>query len=363
MRILNQTRYQTQFTMARDTPGREYLLLVVKATFDFPAPGQVPQVAAVQCPLVMADEYTGTPGLSAPLWETDFAFRKTRCDVVLQGAAHAPGGQPAERVRVGLRVGDWVKQFDVVGQRQWRMLGPAATATRPYPFTRQPFSYDTAFGGPDRSQPDDPAPPVYAANPIGIGWAAVRREGRITGLPLPNTEVPGEEVASPFGSYRPMALGPIGRAWPQRARFAGTYDEHWQNEVFPFLPEDFDERYYQMAPEDQQIAFPTPETPVVLVGLTPAGREEFRLPQTRLPIRVYRRREIVIDATALPDTLLFDTEARQFMLVWRVWTPIHRIITEFSEAWVGTPTEAMLRAEREGRTYIRAVATGAEVEE
>jgi hypothetical protein len=31
-----------------------------------------------------------------------------------------------------------------------------------------------------------------------------------------------------------------------------------------------------------------------------------------------------------------------------------RIITEFTEAWIGPPTEAMLRARREGRAYIRA---------
>ena len=40
-----------------------------------------------------------------------------------------------------------------------------------------------------------------------------------------------------------------------------------------------------------------------------------------------------------------------------------RIITEFTEAWIGPPTEAMLRARREGRAYIRAVATGPDDEE
>ena len=82
--------------------GTKVLSLVIKATFDFPAPGGVPKRALVQRPLIMADEYVGEPGFSAPLWETDFAFRKTACDVVAQGAAYAPRGKPAERVRVGL---------------------------------------------------------------------------------------------------------------------------------------------------------------------------------------------------------------------------------------------------------------------
>ncbi|HEX9859480.1 MAG TPA: DUF2169 domain-containing protein, partial [Paracoccaceae bacterium] len=105
--------------MGMDKAGREYLSFVVKGTFDFPEDAaSLPRPSATQRPLVMADEPTGAPGFSATLWESDFAFRKARCDVVLQGAAHAPGGRPAERVRVGLRVGNWAKQFDVVGQRE-----------------------------------------------------------------------------------------------------------------------------------------------------------------------------------------------------------------------------------------------------
>lgn len=358
MQILNQTPTKAEFTMGMDKAAREYLSLVVKGTFVFPdGPHDPPRPAEDLRPLVMADEYAGAPGFSAPLWESDFAFRKTRCDVVLQGAAHAPGGRPADRVRVGVMVGGWSKQFDVVGQRQWQTLGPAVTATRPYPFTRQPFSYDTAFGGPDRSLTGNPGPPVYAANPVGLGFASATGHGEITGLALPNTEDPRDPVVSPFGAYRPMALGPVGRGWPDRRRFAGTYDEAWTKEVFPFLPADFDERYYQMAPADQQTDFPRPGTPVVLMNLTPRGREEFRLPDTALPIRVHRGSEVAFDAAVLPDTLIVDTEARVFMLVWRIWVPTRRIVTEFTEAWIGPPTPAMLRAREAGRSILSVTAT------
>ena len=364
MRILNQTGFPTEFTMGMDIAGREYLSLVVKGTFDFPQEAAAESVkSAVQRPLVKADEFTGAPGYSATLWETDFAFRKRRCDVVAQGAAYAPGGEPAERVRVGLKVGDWSKQFDVVGAREWRVVGPAITATRPYPFRRMPFSYATAFGGVDRLDPEDETPAAYDPNPVGTGFSSVRNQSRLSGLPLPNTEEAGQEVRSPYESYRPMALGPIGRGWPERRRYAGTYDQNWQDNVFPFLPKDFDERYYQMAGADQQIDPPRPGTPVIVVGMTPGGREQFRLPDTALPLKVFRGREVAFDDHRLPDTLAFDTEARQFMLTWRIWIPMKRIITEFTEAWVGQPTDAMLRARNEGRAYIRAVATGTNEEE
>ncbi len=354
MRVLNQTRFVHQFTMGTDKSGREYLSFVVKGTFAFPdSPAQRPRPAAIQRPLVTADEYVGEPGLSAVQWESDFAFRKARCDVVLQGAAHAPGARPAERVRVGLMVGQWSKQFDVVGPREWRVIGPAITATRPYPFVRQAFSYGTAFGGPDRTDPDDKAPAAYAANPVGLGFAGIRSQSRLSGQPLPNTEDPRQPVTSPYGDYRPMALGPIGRGWPERLRHGGTYDQNWIDHVFPFLPADFDERYFQMAPEDQQIAFPEPGTPVAMVNLTPSGRESFRLPETVLPIRILRGRETCLEAAPRPDTLIFDPEARVFMMVWRVWVPMRRIITEFTEAWIGPPTPAMRRAFSSGKRYLR----------
>lgn len=352
MLIRTSTRYQTQFTMGMDVTGREFLSLVIKGTFDFPEPGGVARKAKVQRPLIMADEYDGAPGFSAPKWETDFAFRKSACDVVAQGAAYAPGGKPAERVRVGLRVGQWVKQFDVVGPRQWRTLGPSVTATRPYPFTRLAFSYDTAFGGPDRSWQGDGAP-VFMDNPYGLGFAAARSGSRIDGLDLPLTEDPADPVTSPFGAHRPMALGPVARVTPQRARYAGTYDDNWKDNIFPFLPPDFDERYYQCAPADQQIPPPASGLPVVVVGLTPAGREEFRLPDTALPIKVYRGNALALDVTLRPDTLAFDCEARQLMLTWRAEAPILRHLTEFSEAWVGPPSPGLARARASGKAYVR----------
>ncbi len=356
MQILDQTGFPHQMGTGMDVAGQAFMLLVVKGSFAFPERESDPPLPLQdQRPLVMVDEYTGAPGFSAPLWESDFAFRKPLCDVVLNGAAHAPGARPVERLRVGLAVGNWSKQFDVVGQREWRTLGPAIAATRPYPFTRMPFSYDTAFGGPDRSRPPGPDVPVHAANPVGLGWATASG-GSPAGLALPNTEAPGQEITSPYGDWQPMALGPYGRGWPLRLPYGGTYDERWVAETAPFLPRDFDERYYQMAPPDQQIVPPAPFTPVVLVHLTPRGREAFRLPDTRLPFRVWRGRDCCLDTVALPDTLAIDAEARVLMLSWRVQVPIRRTIAEFSRAWIGAPTAAMLRAEREGRGYIRLAA-------
>jgi hypothetical protein len=361
MRILDQMGYASEFTQGLDVSGREFLVLVTRATFDFPQhPGDIAPRSATQVPPVMADEATGAPGFSAVRWETDFAHRKRRCDVILNGAAHAPGGVPAPRVRVGLRVGTWTKSFDVVGHREWRSVGVAWAATEPVPFRRLDFGYDTAFGGTDRLDPDDRAPPAYRLNPVGRGWADPRNAARVPGLPLPNTEAADEPVTSPHGRYRPMAFGPWGRGWPGRIEHAGTYDQAWVDSVFPFLPADFDERYYQSAPPDQQIDPPPAGTEVLLVNLTPEGKTWFRLPDTALPVTVFRDGAPVLDSRLLPDTLLLDPEHRRLSLVWRCEVRIRRIITEFDEAWIGPPTAAMLRARAEGKAYVRDVATAAD---
>lgn len=353
MQIWNQTGYLHQFTMGMDKAAHEYVVVVVKGTFDFPETQGGVRRSAEQAPLVMADIPTGVPGYSATLWETDFAFRKPRCDVIANGCAYAPGGRPAERVTVGIKLGSWQKAFEVVGTREWRARGPLFMATAPQPFVRQHFSYDTAWGGTDRLDPEDKLPASYGANPVGTGWARTRNQHLIPGLRLPSTQAIGEEVRSPFGDYRPMSFGPTGRGWPGRIEFAGTYDDNWAKNIFPFLPPDFDERYFQMAPPDQQVDAPRGGEEVVLVNLTPGGRESFRLPPTGLPVTIFKGAQTAYDAELHPDTVLFDPENRRFSLVWRLQQRIHRTILDFTECWIGPPTKGMLLARAKGKRYIR----------
>ncbi len=253
---------------------------------------------------------------------------------------------------VGIKVGNWSKLFEVVGDREWRARGPVFVATGPLPFLEMPISYDNAWGGADRLDPDDAAPDSYRHNPVGTGWARTRNQRFIPGLRLPNTQAVGEEIRSPFGDYRPMSFGPMGRGWPGRIEHGGTYDQKWIDDVFPFLPADFDERYFQMAPPDQQIDHPRGGEEVQLVNLTPRGREVFRLPATALPMTLFKGRDRAFEGDLLPDTILFDTTNRRFSLVWRIQQRIRRSVLDFTECWVGAPTRAMVRAREAGKRYV-----------
>lgn len=355
MQIWNQMGYPHEFTMGMDKAGHEYIVVVVKGTFDFPdTPGGPVRKSAVQTPLVFADTQTGEPGYSATLWETDFAFRKPRCDVVANGYAYAPGGRPVERVPVGIKVGNWSKLFEVVGHREWRAIGPVFTSTAPQPFIKMPITYDNAWGGIDKLNPEDKLPGAYLRNPVGTGWAQTKNQRFIPGLRLPNTQAVGEEVRSPFGDHKSMSFGPMGRGWPGRIEFGGTYDQSWIDNVFPFLPADFDERYFQMAPPDQQIDHPRGGEEVQLVNLTPEGRVSFRLAETNLAMILFKGRDRVFDGNVFTDTMLFDPENRRFSLVWRMSYRLQRSIRDFSECWIGPPTAAMMRAKAKGKRYIRA---------
>ena len=71
MNLLNATGMAAGYTMGMDKAGYEYVVVVVKGTFRLPRPGEAPELADEQVPLVDADLFTGEPGRSATLVECD----------------------------------------------------------------------------------------------------------------------------------------------------------------------------------------------------------------------------------------------------------------------------------------------------
>lgn len=335
MELINATRMVAGYNMGLEPSGRELLVVVIKGTFVLPKPGEAVCLADEQMPLIMADTFTGEPGFSAPVHEVDFAPRKRACDVLLTGHARAPAGQQVTRLRCGIRVGQLEKAFDVVGDRVWQAGVTGISASAPQHFTHMPVSYDRAYGGADR-HPEDPAEhDAYLPNPVGRGWHKHLKNAWVDGAPLPNTEAIGEPVKFPGDKYTPMALGPLGRGWPQRARFAGTYDDAWLADVFPFLPKDFDERYYQAAPEDQQLPLPKAPLDVLLSGFTADGPRQFTLPYFDAPVHVFPKRGEREDLTASLDTIVFDTDAERITMTWRVARPLKKSMHEIAQVLVG----------------------------
>jgi hypothetical protein len=339
--LINATRMVAGYAMGMEPSGRESLVVVIKGTFRFPLPDEPAGHFALheeQQPLVMADTFTGVPGLSAPLHEIDFAPRKARCDILLQGSAHAPQGRPVERLEVGVRVGTWSKTMAVLGPRRWSCGIGGVSATPPGLFVRQPISYDCAFGGADLMHPDPSEHAAFLPNPVGRGFHRHLRIEWVEGMPLPATEEVDRAVQDPRGAYRPMAFGPVGRSWEPRRRFAGTYDDAWFEHHFPFLPPDFDPQYFQAAPPDQQVPlemFENGNVEVALAGLTPQGMTRFTVPHLVAPVHVFPVRGEREDCTAVLDTLAIEPDAQRFSLTWRVTRPLRRNLFEVAQVLVG----------------------------
>jgi hypothetical protein len=351
MQLLNATQMQAGYTLGMDPNGRESLVLVTKGTFDLPRNGEEPQLAATQVPLVDSDVFTGEPGSSAPLYESDYAPIKPRCDVLLNGSAYAPEGRPAKRVTVSLQVGSMAKSFDVVGNRVWVGAIFGIMTSPIEPFSVLPISYDNAFGGVDMVHPDQARHRYYETNHAGVGFHYNTDRKFLDGTPLPNTEELGKPISDPRGPYQPMSFGSVARAWLPRVRFGGTYDQNWLENIFPFLPPDFDDHYYQSAPADQQIDFPGGGEEVILENLTPSGRVKFCLPELDVPTIYYRRGGQTEACLAVVDTILFEPDLYRFTMSWRSSIPLRRNIFEIEQILVGRMPPSWHRAREVGKTY------------
>ena len=354
MELINATRMQAGYTMGMEPSGRELLVVVVKGTFHLPKNGEPVRLHEEQLPLVMADTFTGEPGLSAPVYEVDFAPRKRRCDVLLVGSAYAPGGKPTTRVSVGLRVDSMTKTFDVVGDRVWQAGITSASPSTTLPFVQMPITYDRAFGGVDNRHEDPAQHAAYMQNPIGRGFHKHLRSDWVHGSPLPNTEQIGRPVVQPDAQYAPMGFGPVGRGWEPRYRFAGTYDQDWLDNHFPFLPPDFDEQYYQAAPEDQQIEINGSPCAyrVTLLNLSPHGYRDFVIPPFEAPVHIFPRKGVHEEHAATLDTLVLDPDHERLTLTWRLTRPLARDMFEIGQVMVGRKTPAWWRARRTGKAFM-----------
>lgn len=89
------------------------------------------------------------------------------------------------------------------------------------------------------------------------------------------------------------------------------------------MPRDFDERYFQCAPEDQQTAsFLRGGESVELFNLTPEGFLSFRLPRLALGLRTRFSDDTV---THRPDlhTVILEPDYPRVSLVWHAALPCH----------------------------------------
>lgn len=314
--VENRTPFAVERGWVRDRSGAEIWLVAVKATFDI-GPDGTTTVAKEQPPVLRVAQHHADPATSSVKYDADLVLTKSTTDITVVGHAHAPGGRAVTEIDVGFRVGPVQKVLRVFGDRQWGALGPGA----PAPFTKMPLVYERAFGGVDAQA--DPAHDWDWRNPVGRGFAVSR--AHLDAAAMPNLEWPDRLIRAWDDRPPPAGFGPIGSHWQPRVSHAGTYDERWLKTRQPLLPDDFDDRFFQCAPVDQQAPqFLRGGEPAALFNLTPAGRLAFALPRLHLGFdtRFFDGSREIHKVRKLHSVIL-EPDFPRLSLVWHSPLPCH----------------------------------------
>jgi hypothetical protein len=337
----NRTPFAAATHVQANAEGQEVLLAMFSASFEASEQGAELKPADEQLPVMFGDVPFGDPALSSNRYEADIVPAKPMAEVIVNGTAHAPKGNPVREMQVGLRIGNVRKMLNIVGDR----IYDTGSYSAPHPFRTMPIVYERAYGG---TAPDGSAD---QRNPVGVGFHHVLSTHRAVKTQAPNVTYPGEPFLSPADRPRPAGFGALGRGWQPRIGYSGTYDQAWIDTQWPLPPRDFDPRYNLCAPADQHLPQFSGREDVSLVGLTPTGRWDFRLPRIVAPLRlVYNDR--VEEHAFHADTVIIEPDLWRVTLKARLSLLTKRNAPALREIVFGHVSPVLLSALRKRKAYL-----------
>jgi hypothetical protein len=315
LQLRNKTPLSGAIFLLPDQQGIDSLFTVMKGTFGLD--GKL-RPAEEQVPVALEERYYEEPGSSSIRVPSDVALTKVGTDVLLVGHAYATGDRQTTEMDVSVAIGPLRKTVRVIGDRIWRGSAMRDEMTHPEPFDRLPLVWERAYGGSDRNAN---GPVVELRNPVGTGFRLADGERRLDGMRLPNLEDPATPIASWKDCPAPACFAPIAPWWEPRRSFAGTYDDKWQHERAPFLPGDFDSRFFQLAPPGLVAPGHLRGDELVEVrGASPGGMLRFRLPGIRVQVTYMLDTTPQVSPARL-DLVLIEPDAARVVLLWRAALP------------------------------------------
>lgn len=209
---------------------------------------------------------------------------------------------------VQVEVGSLKKTAAVYGDRYWLKSGPIASQSTPLPFKHIALSWHNTFGG-----------KTCPLNPKGKGQTADEQ-----GLwPLANIEDPHCILGNPHQTAEPMGFLPT-HLTPQQRKRLGTFDEQWLKKAWPYVPQDHDMHYWNVAPQDQQQPqFWTGKERITCTHLHPTKPVlHFELQQQTIRA-FYQKKNQSPEEMALDfDTIWLFPHLEQALLIWHGTIPI-----------------------------------------
>lgn len=317
----NNTPFATERCWVREKNGAEVWLVAVRGSFDIMPDGTL-QIAEEQEDVVMAPEFSGDPLCSSLLNDTDLPQKKLATDVLIEGHAFAPNQQAVKKLQVGFKVGKLAKILHVTGDRQWLEAATGVSMSEPQPFVKMPIIYERAYGGIDLSSEDPSEHIGDARNPAGTGFADMAEQ--LIGKAVPNIEYPNQLIHNSNQQPSVAGFGPIAGHWEPRIKLGGTYDENWERTRQPLLAEDFDERYYQSAPIDQQVkGYLKGGEQVSVVNMTQEGKLNFRLPRVSFALTTHFFDGTSESHRASLNTVIIKPDQAKLVMVWHTHLQCH----------------------------------------
>lgn len=324
--LKNDTPFVSEMFVLASPRGIDTLSVFVKATFDLLA--NAAGIAAKQQPLITQDTYRGEPGESSLKYPLEVHPEKPGTDVIVAGEACAPEGRMVTELNVGLSVAGRVRVLKVFGDRAWDGGLIFARPGKPKPFNRMPLIYERAFGGTQKTGAPADETQCEARNPVGKGFSGKSGERDLIKIGVPNIEDPQNLMKGLSGKPRPAGWGAIAPHWQPRASFAGTCDEKWQKTRAPFLPEDCDPRYFHAASPDLIFSdYLKGGEPVIIVNMSPQGKQTFRLPacEPKIEVNITGRFDT---ATPRLETVFLEPTDERISLTWRASATSGKKITD-----------------------------------
>lgn len=308
LQIQNGTPFAASMNLFPNEQAIDTLYVLIRATFNI---GQQWTLADKQEPPMVADEYWTEPGESSIKYGSDTHTGKPSSDIIMLGNAYAPNDKEARQLDVNLSVGQVRKTVRVFGDRQWQN----GQITRPVPFKTMPMIYENAFGG--EHIIDDAVVSAEERNPVGRGFSGQRRVEEMNGVLLPNLEDPSQLITSINQQPTPACFAVSAPHWRPRSGYAGTYDDAWQTQRAPYLPEDFDKRFFNMAhPDLVYPGFLVGGEHVEITNVHPRGVLHFSLPHVKFNSEVLIAGQLVNPQYNL-ETLILEPNELKLSMVWR----------------------------------------------
>ena len=308
--ITNHTPFKAGKTWGRDKEGVHEWIVAVKGTYDILPDGSL-KLADEQLEPLLAPEYNGEDGLSSLRYEADLVSPKPTTDVLINGTAYAPNGRPSANFMIGARIGRMQKAIRVRGNRVWYEGAFGTAASSAQPITELPIIYEHAYGGYDQTDPDTQNQRMDSRNPVGCGVVA-DPDSRL-GQSVPNFEYPNGNLEKDG----PAGFGAIASYWSPRREQTGTYDDAWEKNRFPLLPDDWSPYSLLCSPIDQRPqSYLVGGEPVELINLTPSGKLSFILPRVFLRFRTYIDNQIEEHQGRLASVII-EPDHPRVILVWQ----------------------------------------------